>query len=210
MVGMVTNRPRVCKVVPMATQAERRESTRGAIVDAAQKHFIERGYDATSVSEVLESAGVSRGAMYHHFAAKEDVFAAVFVRTSSNAIRRAVTQPQGDSTAFDVLIAGCLGWLRVATEPEFAQVLLVDGPAVLGWQRCRSLEEATSLGVMRRAIAATVDAGEIVVPSVDVAAKLINAVLAEAALGLVSSPSGADRSDVERTVVAMINAMASA
>jgi len=207
---MVTNRPRVCKVSPMATQAERRESTRGVIVESAQKHFTERGYDETSVADILESAGVSKGAMYHHFAAKEDVFAAVFVRTSAKAIRRAATAQQDEATALEALIAGCLGWLDVVTEPGFAQVLLMDGPAVLGWQRCRLLEEATSLGVMRKAIAGAVDAGEIVVSSIDVAAKLINAVLAEAALGLASFTPGADRSDVAKTVVAMINGMATA
>jgi len=192
----------------MATQAERRESTRGAIVDAAQRHFADRGYDETSVAEILESADVSRGAMYHHFAAKDDVFAAVFVRTSANAIRLAATDQRDEATALEVLTAACLRWLEVVTEPEFAQVLLVDGPAVLGWERCRVLEEATSLGVMRNAIAATVDAEEVEVPSIDVAARLINAVLAEAALGLVSAPSRANRSAVARTVVAMIGGIA--
>lgn len=166
----------------MATQAERRATTRAAIIDAARSLFATGDYAATGVSDILTAAHVSRGAMYHHFAGKEDVFAAVFVTTSSDAIRRAAERVPDDAGPLEALLAGGLGWLDVVSDPAIARILLVDGPAVLGWERARSLEEATSLGAMRRAVAAAASAGEIVVPSVDLAARLINAALAEAAL----------------------------
>ena len=168
----------------MASQGERRSATRGAIVDSAQRLFAIRGYEATSVADILEAAEVSRGAMYHHFASKEDLFAVVFVQTSSDAIRRASKRVSQSATAREALIDGCLGWLEAVDEPSVRRILLIDGPVALGWERARLLEEATSLGVMRSAIHRAVRDGELVVASIDLAARMINAMLTEAALNL--------------------------
>ncbi len=197
----------------MATQEERRTRTRAQILEAATDHFVERGYADTSITDVLDSAGISRGALYHHFSSKEDLFATVFLRTSTDAIRRASAAVPADAGALDALEAACLAWLDISARPEVARILLIDGPSALGWERCRSLEEATSLGGMRAAIRAAVAAGELSVPSVDIAARLINGVLAEAALALQaparSARAAADRRrNVRRSVSAMIRGFA--
>lgn len=191
----------------MATQAERRAHTRGAIVDAARSHFIGAGYAETSVSDILETAGVSRGAMYHHFASKEDVFAAVFVQTSSNAIRAAAQRATTTTSPRDALIDGCLAWLDEVSDPSVARLLFTEGPIALGWQRCRTLEEATSLGVVRASLMRAADAGEIAVSSVDVTARLLNAMLAEAAL-LQETP-GADSAAVASDVTMLLTGLSS-
>lgn len=190
----------------MPTQSERRESTRGAIIDAATQLFAERGFEQTSVADILELAGISRGALYHHFAAKEDVFAAVFVRTSSAAIRQAAARIRPDATPRDALIAGCLGWLDAVKDPAIHRILFVDGPAALGWERARELEEATSLRLMRASVKRAVDAKEIDVPSIDLSARLLNGLLAEAALTL-QGASAARRRDVRALVTAMVNGL---
>jgi AcrR family transcriptional regulator len=193
----------------MATQVERREATRAAILSAAHELFSTRGYAQTAVSDILEAARISRGAMYHHFAAKEDVFAAVFVRTSDEAIRRATARIPSSATPLESLVAGCLGWLRAVDDPEIRQVLLVDGPTALGWERARALEETSSLGVVRASIAASVRSGEMTVPSVDLAARLINAMLTEAALHLSQGKRHrSHRRQVAVTVTAMIEGLA--
>lgn len=192
----------------MVSQAERRASTRGRIVHAARDLFVRRGYSGTSIRDVLAGAGVSRGALYHHFDSKEDVFAAVFVATSSDAVRAASDHVAADSTPLEALVEACTTWLSVSTAPGVARILFEEGPTALGWERCRTLEEATSLGVMRRAVAAAVDSGEIEVASLDIAARLINAVLAEAALKIASSPTPGTRDDAAAVVRAMINGMA--
>ncbi len=191
----------------MATQSERRASTRAAIIDAAAALFGSKGYNGTSLSAVQSGAGVSRGALYHHFSSKQDVLATVFVRTSAAAIRRSAKRVPSTATPFEALTAGCLGWLTVTSEPEIAQILLVDGPTALGWERCRTLEEATSLGVMRSAIAAAADSGEIEVASVDLTARLINALLAEAALTLQRSPTRTAKRHAKTTITAMLNGL---
>jgi AcrR family transcriptional regulator len=190
----------------MPTQSQRRESTRGAIVDSAKELFAEHGFEQTSVADILDLAGISRGALYHHFAAKEDVFAAVFVMTSSAAIRQAATRVPPDAAPLQALVAGCLGWLDAVRDPAIHRILFVDGPTALGWERARKLEEATSLGLMRAGVKRAVDAKEIEVPSIDLAARLLNGMLAEAALTL-QGASVARRRDVRALVTAMVNGL---
>ena len=168
----------------MATQEERRTATRAAIVDAARVCFVNEGYDATSIGDIQRVAGVSRGAFYHHFAGKDDVLAAVYIATSADAIRRAAAWTSPDATPFDIFVHGCLAWLEVVAQPDISQILLVDGPAILGRERARTLEEAASLGIMRNALRAAIESGEIEVASVDLTARIVNAVLAEAALNM--------------------------
>jgi AcrR family transcriptional regulator len=190
----------------MPTQSERREATRGAIVDAARELFAERGFEQTSVADILELAGISRGALYHHFAAKEDVFAAVFVLTSSAAIRQAARRVPLAAAPLDALIAGCIGWLDAVKEPAVHRILFVDGPTALGWERARTLEEATSLRLMRAAVKRAADANAIEVPSVELAARLLNGLLAEAALTL-QGATAARRRDVRELVGLMVKGL---
>jgi AcrR family transcriptional regulator len=184
-------------------QAERSSATRLAIIEAAGLLFTERGYSATSITDILEATELSRGALYHHFPSKEDIFSVVFLKTSADAIRRAGKRIKPSETPLASLIAGCLAWIDIATEPTIARVLFQDGPLALGWERCRTLEETTSLAVMRRSIQAAVDSGEIHVESIDIGARLINSLLAEAALDLLRT-GGRSR---KRQMVSMITAM---
>lgn len=190
----------------MATQEERRARTRTAIIEAATAHFVDVGYIATSITDILGRAAVSRGALYHHFTSKEDVFASVFIRTSNRAIRRAAERVRDDASAFDQLIEGCLAWLDVVSDPATSRILFTEGPVALGWERCRTLEEASSLGLMRSSLEAAVASGEIQVHSIDTTARLINAVLAEAALTL-EARSSADRAATAKDITALIRGL---
>jgi AcrR family transcriptional regulator len=193
----------------VATQQERRESTRQRIVDAADSLFMEHGYSGTSVADIQVLAGVSRGAFYHHFAAKEDVFAAVFSQTSAEAVRRAGTNIAPGSTAEDSLIAGCLGWLSAVEDEQTRRLLLIDGPAALGWERARSIEEVTSVRVVRQALqGATAKSGK-TGGSIDLIAKLITAALAEAALSTQPGDQPA-RKRAEKLLTAIIRALIAA
>ncbi len=189
----------------MATQEERRTRTRRAILDAARTRFASDGWDATSISEILDDAGVSRGALYHHFDSKEDVFAAVFTEVSADAVAHANAAVAPDQTPLGAFLDGCNAWLSIVRRPEFAQVLLIDGPTALGWDRCRTLEQATSLHVTEAGIRAATRAGEISPPSLRAAALLVNALLAEAALA--SLADAADDRDLMATIDSMIRGL---
>jgi AcrR family transcriptional regulator len=187
----------------MATQIERRRATRGRLLEAARHFFVARGFESTSTGEILDAAGVSRGALYHHFATKQDLFEAVFEDVSSEAIRRALSGLSGQGSARSRLVAGCMAWLVEARRPEVRAILLDQGPAVLGWQRARELENRSSLGLMKAAVGAGVEEGEFEVASVHLLASILNAVIAEIALAELEGEAVASE-DVERTLDALL------
>ncbi|MEM7285978.1 MAG: helix-turn-helix domain-containing protein [Actinomycetota bacterium] len=166
----------------MATQAERRAATRTRVVTAARRLFAHQGYEATTTEQILDEAGVSRGAMYHHFPTKRDVFEAVFVDVSDETLDRANRAGVGQSSPFQALLGASLAWLAEVRQPEIAAILLDQGPQVLGWRRARDLEAETSLGMVEAALERAAAAGEVEIGSIGFTARLLNAMVAEAAL----------------------------
>ncbi len=166
----------------MATNEERREATRSKIVSAARECFVRDGYENTHTDTILERAGVSRGALYHHYSSKRDVFEAVYVSLVEETIAHALRTRIDSDSPLEELLAACGSWLGLVRKPEVAKILLDQGPQVLGWKRARDIEAESSLAPMRSSLERAYAAGEIDVSSVEVTALLINALLAEAAL----------------------------
>jgi AcrR family transcriptional regulator len=191
----------------MASQSERRRATQARILDAAERLFATGGYEATSTDAILEAASVSRGALYHHYPTKQKVFEAVFQRVSDAAIQRALqAAPKADSP-LESLIQVCLRWLKEVRKPRIAAIVIELGPQVLGWKRARDLEASTSLGMMMRGIELAQAAGEIEVESIELSARFLNAVLAEAALPPGHSPSRLTHATIERSVRQIIQGL---
>jgi AcrR family transcriptional regulator len=136
---------------------------------------VEQGYDATSTEAVLARAGVSKGALYHHFTSKADLLAAVFERVSQETVAKAQAAAAGASSARAALGAALKAWLRAALEPEPRRIILETGPAVLGLARARQIEEAITQAPMRRAIERAVEQGEAASTDVDLVARLLSA-----------------------------------
>ncbi len=138
--------------------------------------------------------------MYHHFASKREIFEAVFREVSDETIQGAIRQGGSGASRLDDLTRACLAWLREVRQPHAAAILLDQGPHVLGWQRARDLEAETSLGLMEVALERASAAGEIDVVSVPLTARLLNAILAEAALVAVNDAPTAAVADVEQMI----------
>lgn len=147
----------------------------------ARRLFVEHGYRHTSMTMILNAAGLSKGALYHHFASKEDMFAAIFEDVSRRAIERAVAKTGKRASPLETLSAVVHAWLAELRDPETAAILLEQGPQVLGWRRAKQIEDANSLGAMTRSLERAVESGEIAVQCPHVAARMLNALLAEAA-----------------------------
>lgn len=192
----------------MATQAERRTTTRAHIITAAQKLFVEQGYEGTSTDDILAAAEISRGAMYHHFATKKDLFEAVFLATSDTAIEQSGRSAKRSSSPLTSLTNACLAWLEEVRKPDVAAILIDQGPQVLGWERARDIEAATSLGITSSGLRAAMKAGEIDVPSIEIAARFLNAVLAEAALVSLHNDPPVSQADLEASLLHLIAGMA--
>ena len=129
------------------SQAERRSATRTALLTAGRELFAGRGFAAVPAEEVVRTAGVTRGAMYHHFGDKAELFAAVFEQLEEE-ITNELATAMADVPA-DVLVPSAIAaFLDVCARPDVLQIALTDAPAVLGWQRWREIERRYGLGLV--------------------------------------------------------------
>lgn len=166
----------------------------------ARECFTRNGYENTSTQEVLERSSLSRGALYHHFKSKQDLFEAVFIAISDEAIEYAVKHGARGKSPLEDLTNACLAWLRAAQRPEVAAILLDQGPMVLGWKRARDLEAESSLALMRQSLERAVAAGELEVHSIPFTARLLNAIVAEAALSSLHDKPRITRATQQATI----------
>lgn len=166
----------------MARQVERREATRGALIAAARAGLLAVGHEATSTEVVLARAGVSRGALYHHFPSKTDLVAAVFETVSTELVGQAETAAKDATTAREAVRISLKTWLRRVMEPEAFRIILDIGPAVLGLARARQIEDGITQAPLRQTITRAVECGETGAVDVDLVARLLSAAAGELAL----------------------------
>jgi AcrR family transcriptional regulator len=126
----------------MIRQLDRSAATIADILAAARKLFASEGFDATSIDDIAANAGVAKGAVYHHFDSKEEIFTRVLEDVQAeiaalpvSAATRAMTDP------LDMIAAETLRYLLAATEPSRKRILLIDGPAVIGWKKWREIDD---------------------------------------------------------------------
>lgn len=182
----------------MNKKAERGMETRRLLLDVGTRLFAERGYEGTSIETVLDEAGISRGALYHHFGGKDKLFEAVLDQLESDVGSRVLAAAAAATDIRDALRLGCRAWLAIAREPAVRQILLHDAPAVLGWDRWRALEEQYALGNLRTALAAAADAGIVPADLVDMFAHILLAALTE--LVLIAAQDDQDPATAEHAV----------
>ncbi len=174
---------------------ERGETTRRLLVATATRLFAERGYDATSIEAVLEAAGVSRGALYHHFTGKDALFLACFeAMEQANVARLVAAAEAGTTDPVETLRRGCDLFLDLAADPAVRQITLIDAPAVLGWQQWREADERYGFGLLKGVLQAIADEGRLAGP-VDTLAHLLLASLMEAAMVIARAPRPARARD---------------
>ena len=164
------------------TQAERSQATRGALIGVARELFSQRGYAGVGTEEIVQRAGVTRGALYHHFAGKEDLFRAVYELVEEELTERIAAGAFGQTEPLEVLRAGTRIFLDACVEPEVQRVVLIDGPSVLGWEEWRAIAERYGFGLVQAALQAAMDAGAIHEQPVRPLAHVLIGALDEAAL----------------------------
>ncbi len=139
--------------MPRRSQHERTETTRAALITSARALFTERGYAGVSAAEIVAASDLTRGAMYHHFADKQDLFRAVFEQLEveiTAEIQAVVDDAPGLLAAIPM---GLTQFLAICARPEVIRIGLTDAPAVLGWQQWRQIEAAHALGILIRMLA---------------------------------------------------------
>jgi AcrR family transcriptional regulator len=166
----------------MATRIEQGQATRAALISVATDLFAGHGYEATAIPAVLHAAGVSRGALYHHFESKEALFEAVLESVEAGVMARVTRSAAAARNPLDGLRRGCAAYLALCREPKVRQISLIDAPAVVGWQRWREIDEQHAFGLVKGAIAAIAADGRLKPELVDVVAHMVLASLVEVAL----------------------------
>jgi AcrR family transcriptional regulator len=172
----------------MNKNVERGEATRSHLVEVATRLFSANGYEGTSIETVLAESGVSRGSLYHHFKGKDALFWAVLEGVGARVGEQIMAELKGVTDPIAALRIDCLAWIRLARDPVVQQTVLIDAPAVLGWERWRDLNEQTNLGIYRSELAYAADQGRIDPEHVDVFAHIVLVAVNEIAMMIARSP----------------------
>ena len=163
-------------------QADRTAATRAALIAAGRELFAARGYGDAGQEEIVERAGVTRGALAHHFGTKRGLFSAVVEQVERDLTERVAVAALAGSDPKEHLRLGCLAFLDAAMDPAVRRIVLLDAPAVLGWQAWREIEAVYGLGLVATALEHAMAAGLISRRPVQPAAHLLLASLNEAAM----------------------------
>ena len=172
----------------MSKRAARGRATREQLIEVATRLFAEKGYEDTSIEDVLAAAGVSRGALYHHFAGKDALFGAV-VESVENRVMADLAAAAGDvPDAVDRLRVLALTWIGMAVDPVIQRITLLDAPSVLGIEHWLDPDQQQALTAMKALLREVSENGRLAPELVDPFASMILGALDEMALTVARAP----------------------
>lgn len=189
------------------SQAERTEATRAALIEAARALFAERGYGAVPAEEIVRAAGVTRGALYHHFQDKKDLFRAVHESLEEELVARIGRTIQGEEDIVALLVRGTDAFLDACEDPSFARIALQEAPSVLGWAEWREIDMRYSLGLIVGVLRHGMETGAIVAQPPEPLGHLIASAMGEAAIMLAN---GTPRDQVRGPLIALLDGIRTA
>ena len=188
-------------------QAVRTARTRAALIAAARRLFASRGYAETATPDIVREAGVTRGALYHHFQDKRDLFRAV-LEAEQQAIQACIeADTRGDGDPLSQLMEGSLAFFEAAADPGTKRIVFLDGPAVLGWAEWREIDGRHATRALRDGLDAAMRAGMIRKLPLDPLTGLLSAAFNEAALGLEAAGGGYSKAEVLDTFRALFEGL---
>jgi AcrR family transcriptional regulator len=190
------------------SRSERSEATRAALVAAARELFTERGYSAVGTEEIVRRARVTRGALYHHFADKRDLFRAAHEEVEEEMVAAIAEAMQGATDPVALLVAGARRFLDLCLDEEWTRIPLIDAPSVLGWKEWREVDMRYGLGLMTAGLQGAMDAGALRPQPVGPLGHVLLAALGEAGLMVATSEDpAATRAEVEATLLGLIESL---
>lgn len=193
------------------TQGQRSEATRAALIDAARPLFAASGFTAIGTEAIVRAAGVTRGAMYHQFSDKAELFAAVFEVVEAEMTRRidAVVSKSGESDPIALMKLGAATWLDACAEPEVQRIVLIEAPAVLGWERWRKISLRYGMGLVQGLVSYAISVGRMPAQPVEPLSHVLIGALDEAALYLAQADDPAQaRHEVGAVIDRLVESLA--
>ncbi|NUW46795.1 TetR/AcrR family transcriptional regulator [Nonomuraea rhodomycinica] len=192
------------------TRALQREQTRRALLREGRRLFAAHGYGAVGLAEIVRAAGVTKGALYHHFAGKADLFRAVLREVQQEVAREVAGTAATRDDPWEQLTTGCRAFLTASTAPGVQRIMLIDGPAVLGWSEWRAMDEAASARHLAEALATLAERGVIADRPIEPLTHLLSGAMNEAALWLAGSTGPDDLDDTWEALSRMLQALRAA
>lgn len=183
---------------------ERTDATRSALIEAARKLFVEKSYAETGTPEIVAAAGVTRGALYHHFADKEALFRAVVEQEAEAVAAEIESRAPADLPPIGALLEGGMAFLDAMTVPGRTRLLLLDGPAVLGRAAMDEIEDANGNRTLSEGLQQAMEACVIRRLPVDALTAQLAAMFDRAALAI---EAGANAADHRAVLAALIGGL---
>ena len=189
-------------------QAERSEATRGELIKAARELFAERGYADVGTEEIVQRARVTRGALYHHFRDKKDLFRAVHEQMEADIVAAIASQMDGIEDPIELLTVGTRAFLDACMDPAHARVNLLEAPSILGWAEWREIDMRYGMGLVAMGLQAGMDAGQLRAQPVKPLAHLMLGALGEAAMTIANaSDPQAARDEMEVALLELLKGL---
>jgi AcrR family transcriptional regulator len=172
------------KPEPRRTQAERTAATRARLLEAGRALFATDGYAAVSTQAIVDAAGVTRGALYHQFGDKAGLFDAVYEEVERDVVAAIMTRiaAAAPATQLEAMRIGARLFLEECSSPKVQRIVLIDAPAVLGWDRWREVGMRYGLGIVEAMLMQAIADGAIPDQPTRPAAHVLLGALDEAAL----------------------------
>ena len=186
---------------PPKTNAQWSEETTSTLLEVARAEFAQSGYAQASIDRIAARAGLSKGAVYYHFASKAGLFERVVRDAQHDLVRRIEARAVAATPGLAAIAAGCEAFLAAALDDELRQILLVDAPAVLGWSAWRAIDSEYGLGSLKEGLHECRRFGLAKGLDIDILAHLISGALNEAVFLVAES---ADRASSHRRIATTI------
>jgi AcrR family transcriptional regulator len=190
-------------------KAQQSQATRAALIATARELFAERGYAAVGTEEIVRSTGVTRGALYHHFAGKRELFQAVYEDVERLLVERiAASAMSAAGDPLQALHAGAQAFLDACEDPAVQRIALLDAPSVLGWEKWRAIGLQYGFGLVQGTVQAAMDAGLIDQQPVRPLAHLLLGAIDEGAMLIARADDGGEtREQVGASVARFLEAL---
>jgi AcrR family transcriptional regulator len=190
------------------SRVEQAAATRTALIGAARELFAERGYADVGTEEVVRRACVTRGALYHHFADKRDLFRAVHEQNEQQLVESIAERVDGVADPWKLIVTGVRAFLDACTDAALIRIGLLDAPVVLGWQEWREIDARYGLGLVTAALEGAMAGGVLRRQPVRPLAHLLLGAMAEAALLIANAEDHeAARREVEEPLLSLIEGL---
>jgi AcrR family transcriptional regulator len=173
--------------IKLSLKVQSGQKTYAELVAIARKVFSKRGYSDTAIEEIVRKAGVTRGALYHHFESKKGLFLAVFKDAQTDIANRIIQVDKSVRSIWERFISCTYTFFEACSDPELQRIVLIDAPAILGWDVWRKIDEEKTHDVLRSHLKELLDRGIIKPLPIEPLTHLISGAANEAVLWIAGS-----------------------